>query len=163
MRTTLLIVLLSLFCFSSMAWADWAEDFMAMFTRSGVDPAVEQAFKAGVAPVEIVKMTQQAGGVEQAAVVKALYCAGVSGSTIQAVALEAGVADTDVAAGYKLSVQQCGPAAALNPDPFSTTQNIASKGSPVGDRGESPVIPPGIEGGGGAGVIPPPVVSRDRF
>lgn len=150
MRTTLLIVLLSLFCFSSMAWADWAEDFMAIFTRNGVDPAVEQAFKAGVAPVEIVKMTQQAGGVEQAAVVKALYCAGVSGSTVQAVALEAGVADTDVAAGYKLSVQQCGPAAALNPDPFSTTQNIASKGSPVGDRGEVPVIPP-------------PSASPDRF
>ena len=150
MRTTLLIVLLSLFCFSSMAWADWAEDFMAIFTRNGVDPAVEQAFNAGVAPVEIVKMTQQAGGVEQAAVVKALYCAGVSGSTIQAVALEAGVADTDVAAGYKLSVQQCGPAAALNPDPFSTTQNIASKGSPVGDRGEVPVIPP-------------PSASPDRF
>ena len=150
MRTTLLIVLLSLFCFSSMAWADWAEDFMSIFTRNGVDPAVEQAFKAGVAPVEIVKMTQQAGGVEQAAVVKALYCAGVSGSTVQAVALEAGVADTDVAAGYKLSVQQCGPAAALNPDPFSTTQNIASKGSPVGDRGEVPVIPP-------------PSASPDRF
>ena len=150
MRTTLLVVLLSLFCFSSMAWADWAEDFMAIFTRNGVDPAVEQAFNAGVAPVEIVKMTQQAGGVEQAAVVKALYCAGVSGSTIQAVALEAGVADTDVAAGYKLSVQQCGPAAALNPDPFSTTQNIASKGSPVGDRGEVPVIPP-------------PSASPDRF
>lgn len=150
MRTTLLIVLLSLFCFSSMAWADWAEDFMAIFTRNGVDPAVEQAFKAGVAPVEIVKMTQQAGGVEQAAVVKALYCAGVSGSTVQAVALEAGVADTDVAAGYKLSVQQCGPAAALNPDPFSTTQNIASKGSPVSDRGEVPVIPP-------------PSASPDRF
>ena len=150
MKTILFTTLLSLFCFSSVAFADWAEIFMDTFIRSGADPAVEEAFKAGVAPVEIVKMTQQAGGVEQAAVVKALYCAGVSGSTVQAVALEAGVADTDVAAGYKLSVQQCGPAAALNPDPFSTTQNIASKGSPVGDRGEVPVIPP-------------PSASPDRF
>ena len=163
MRTTLLIVLMSLFCFSSVAFADWAEIFMDTFIRSGADPAVEEAFKAGVAPVDIVKMTQETGGVAPAAVVKALYCAGVSGSTVQAVAVEAGVGDADVAAGYKQSVQQCGPAAALNPDPFSNTQNIASKGSPVGDRGEPPVIPPGIEGGGGGTVVPPPVVSRDRF
>lgn len=142
MKTILFTTLLSLFFFNSVALADWVEDFMAIFTSSGIDPAVEQAFKEGVAPVEIVKMTQQTGGVEPAAVVKALYCAGVSGSTVQVVASEAGLSNSDVAAGYKLSVQQCGPAAALNPDPFSTTQNIASKGSPVGNRAEVPVIPP---------------------
>ena len=161
MKTILFTTLLSLFCFSSVALADWAEDFMATFSNSGVDPAVEQAFKAGVAPVDIVKMTQEAGGVAPAAVVKALYCAGVSGSAVQVVALEAGVADSDVAAGYKQSVQQCGPATALNPDPFSNTQNIASKGSPVGDRGEPPVVPPG--GGGGGAVVIPPSASPDGF
>ena len=135
--------------------ADWAEDFMATFAGKGVDPAVEEAFKAGVAPLDILTMTQQTGGVESAAVVKALYCAGVSGTTVLAVASEAGVSSSDVAAGYKQSIGQCGPAAALNPDPFSNTQNIAAKGSPVGERIGSPGTPPG--GNGQPPVILPPV------
>ena len=160
MKTILCTTLLSLFCFSSVAFADWIEDFLAIFSRSGIDPAVERAFKDGVAPVEIVKMTQQTGGVEPAAVIKALYCAGVSGTTVQTAASEGGVSNADVAAGYKQSVGQCSPAAALNPDPFSRAPDIASKGSPVGERGESQVVlPPVIDGGG----TRPPSVSPDRF
>ena len=127
---------------STQAMADWAEDFMAIFSRRGIDLAVEEAFKAGAAPVEIVKVTQQTGEVEPAAVVKALYCAGVSGSTVQEAASSAGIPEADVAAGFKLSVGQCRPAAALNPDPFSRAQDIASKGSPFGVEGGPPVPPP---------------------
>lgn len=162
MKTIAVIGTLSLVLLSTQAFADWAEDFLATFASSGVDPAVEEAFEAGVTPLDIVKMTQQTGDVAPAAVVKALYCAGVSGSTVQAVAREAGVAESDVAAGYRQSIAQCAPAAALNPDPFSRTTDIAAQGSPVSGAGEPPQLPPGIEGGGGAIVIPPSV-SPDRF
>ena len=151
---------------SSTALADWAEDFTATAAKSGTDLAVTEAFRAGVAPADIVKMTQQTGGVAPAAVVKALYCAGVSGSTVQAAASEAGVSSSDVAAGYKQSVGQCGPAAGLNADPFSQTRNVATGGTPVGGTpgsgaGPPPVLPPVIDGGGPPPVVPP--VSVDRF
>ena len=97
---------------------------------------------------------------------KALYCADLNGSLVQSVASEAGVSSSDVAAGYKQCVGQCGPAAGLNADPFSQTRNVATGGTPVGGTpgggaGPPPVLPPVIDGGGPPPVIPP--VSVDRF
>ena len=155
MNKMIMAVVVLLCMVASVAYADWAEDFMNTFARKGVEPAVEEAFKVGVSPADIVKMIKEAGGVEPADAVKALYCVGVSGSVVQAAASEAGLPESVVAAGYKQSVDQCGPAAALNPDPFSNTQNIAAKGSPVGERSGSPGTPPG--GGGQPPVILPPV------
>ncbi len=136
---------------STQAMADWAEDFLATAASSGTEVAVVEALKIGIAPADIITMIQEAGEVEPVTVVKAFYCAGLSGSTVLAATGQAGVPESVVAAGYRQSVRQCGPAAALNPDPFSTTQNIASKGSPVGGA----VGPPGTPPGGGT---PPPVI-----
>lgn len=152
MKSILLTALVSVFAFSSTALADWAEIFTATNAKSGTEEAVVEAFKVGVAPLDIVKLVQQTGGVELAVVVKAFYCAGVPGPTVQAVANDAGLSSLDVTSGYKQSVVQCGPAAALNADPFSSSRNIASRGAPVGGEGRSPGA------GGGVIVVPPPVV-----
>lgn len=160
MKTIFLTVVLSLLL-GSTALADWAEDFTATAAKSGTDLAVVEALKVGVSPVDIVKLTQQAEGFAPAAVMKALYCADLNGSLVQSVASEAGVSSSDVAAGYKQSVGQCGPAAGLNADPFSQTRNVATGGTPVSGGGQPPaVIPPPIDGGV---VVPPPSASSDRF
>lgn len=156
--------------FSSPVLADWAEDFLATAASSGTEVAVVEALKVGIAPADITAMIKEAGGIEPVTVVKAFYCAGLSGSTVLAATGQAGLPETVVAAGYRQSVRQCSPAAALNPDPFSTTQNIASKESPVGERVGPPATPPGggtpppvilppVDGGGGTR---PPSVSPDH-
>jgi len=140
---------------SSSAYAEWADDFMVTYEKSGIEAAVVEALKGGIAPADITTMIQETGGIEPVSVVKAFYCAELNSTTILSAANAAGLPESVVAAGYKQSIGQCGPAAALNPDPFSNTQNIAAKGSPVGERGEPPLIPPG--GGGQPPVILPPV------
>jgi hypothetical protein len=163
MKKTASAVLLVVLFLSSPVLADWAENFLATAAKNGIDPAVEEAFSAGVSPYDIVTMTRRAGDIEPAAVIKALYCAGVSGSAVQSVARATGIDNAAVAAGFKESVGQCGPAAALNPDPFSRTQDIFSKGSPVSGGDDSPVIPPGIDGDGGNGTVVHPPASPSRF
>jgi hypothetical protein len=143
MKNITVIVSLSLLLMGTQARADWVDDFMAILASSGVEPAVEKGLEAGVTPEDMVTMSQQAGEVEPAAVIKALYCAGVSSTTILAAADTAGVPESAVAAGYRQSVGQCAPAAVLNPDPFSRTSDIAAKGSPVGG-GEPPETSPGM-------------------
>lgn len=154
---------------STQALADWAEDFTETYEKRGTEAAVVEALEAGVAPADIIIMIQEAGIVEPATVLKAFYCAELNSTTIISAANTAGLPESIVAVGYKQSVQQCGPAASLNPDPFSNTQNIAAKGSPVGERvgppgtppgsGLPPVILPPVDGGGGAR---PPSASPDR-
>ncbi len=160
---------------SSPVFADWAEDFTATVAQSGTDVAVVETLKVGVPPLDIVKLTQQTGEVAPAEVVKAFYCAGLSGTLVNSVADQAGVSSVDVAAGFRQSLVQCGPAAGLNADPFSRTTNVAVGNTPIGGtpvggtpgggpgRGAGPpaVLPPVIDGGGPPPVLPP--VSPDRF
>ena len=162
---------------NTQALADWAEDFAANVASQGPEFAVAEALKVGTAPEDIMALIQQTGTVqvEPVVAIKTLYCLGVSGPVVNAAAADAGVPTSVVAAGFQQSVQQCGPAGGLKPDPFSRSAEVAGgpttfrgqrpPGTPPGPPpglppGPPPVLPPG---GGPPPVIPPPSVSPPGF
>ena len=160
---------------NTQALADWAEDFAANVASQGPEFAVAEALKVGTAPEDILALIQQTGTVqvEPVAAIKTLYCFGVSGPVVNAAAVNAGVPTSVVAAGFQQSVQKCGPAGGLRPDPFSRSAEVAGgpttfrgqgdpQGPPPGVPPEStpPVVVPPVDGGGGGR---PPSVSPPGF
>ena len=152
MKKIVLIGSLSLLLMSAHALAEWVEVFEATVLTRGEDEAVIAALQAGASPADIVALVEETGGAAPTGVIKGLYCAGVSGTTVQAAATQAGLAESVVAAGFQQSVQQCGPAGGLKPDPFSRTSDVASGGTTYRGQGGPP---PGTPPGGG---VPPPVI-----
>lgn len=179
MKTLYALVVLSFLAFSSAAFADWAEDFAANVASQGPEFAMQEALKIGTAPEDILVLIQQTGTVQVPPVVaiKALYCFGFSGPVVNAAAVNAGVPASVVATGFQQSVQQCGPAGGLKPDPFSRSSEVAGGVTTFRGQGRPPGTPPGppegvppdsrppavlppVDGGGGGR---PPSVSPPGF
>lgn len=176
MKKSIVGAFLLVFLTASFALADWAEDFVLTASASGEEVAVMQALGGGVSPVDMLKLALKEEAVDVAAVIKALYYAGISGSVIEAAAIEAGVPDEYLVAGNRQSVGSWGPAEQRTYNPLEFAQNTAISGrgttdspyTPPGQAGQpgqpgqpdqpgqSPDVPPVIP-------VPPPSVSPDRF
>ena len=95
---------------ATFAFAGWVEDFQGEYQRSGIDPAVVAALKAGIQPADIIVEGLKIEGLNPVNLIQALYCAGVPGDDIGPAALEAGISQLVLSAGYEQSVARCGSA-----------------------------------------------------
>ncbi len=103
---TFLFVLMS----SSIACADWVDNFKADYLKLNIDQAVANAMKEGIAPALILEEGLKLQSLNPVGLVRALYCAGAPGHEIEKAASEYGVSSLVVATGFKKSVAECGGA-----------------------------------------------------
>lgn len=125
------------------AFADWFEVFTKTFTEKGIDDAVKDAIKGGVAPDPIVEKAITFENLNPQNIVKALYCSGANGQDIMAAAEKHGISELVVTAGYQSSVEQCGDQVA---DTQAYSGNAVRRGPsfsapPSGGRGRPFVSP----------------------
>ncbi len=104
------LVLIPLFC--TAASAEWQSEFNEKYISWGIDQAVEVALQDGVDPDSITREGRSLVGLSPQNLVKALYCAGVRGKDIRDAAANNGVSDSNVTAGYKMSLAECRDAVA---------------------------------------------------
>ncbi len=104
------LVLIPLFC--TIASAQWQSDFDENYTNHGIDQAVEVALQDGVDPESITREGRSLAGLSPQNLVRALYCAGVRGKDIRDAAANNGISDSNVTAGYKMSLAECRDAVA---------------------------------------------------
>lgn len=87
--------------------ANWLSEFMDLYTNQNIDIAVEKAYEEGVSPDDIVETGLTIETLSPPELVKALYCAGVSGEDVYNAAQKNKVSDLIVAAGFKKSKEEC--------------------------------------------------------
>lgn len=87
--------------------ANWLNKFMDIYKNQNIDAAVENAVEEGVAPDAIVENSLKIQTVNPQNLVKALYCAGVSGEDVYNAAKKNDVSELIVAAGFKKSKDEC--------------------------------------------------------
>jgi hypothetical protein len=102
--TALLIVGLT----STMAFAEWLEDFDNSNAEKGIEVAVADAIKAGITPEVITKHALTIQELNPQNIVKALYCSGANGQDVRAAAEKHGISELIITAGFQNSVEECG-------------------------------------------------------
>lgn len=102
--TALMILGLSV----SVAHADWLTDFMDIYKNRNIDDAVEQAVEEGITPDDIVENGLTIETLSPPDLIKALYCAGVTGEDIYNSAQKYDISELIVAEGFKKSTEECG-------------------------------------------------------
>ena len=103
-----LMALIALGFAATVACAEWLVDFTGNYAGKGIDFAVEEAIKAGIAPDAIVEKGLALENLNPQNLVKALYCAGANGQDITAAASKYQISELIIEAGYKKSVEECG-------------------------------------------------------
>lgn len=93
---------------ASFANADWLGDFMDNYTNKNIDEAVEKAVEEGITPDDIVKNGLTIETLSPPDLVKALYCAGVTGEDIYNAAQKNSVSEVIVTEGFRKSKDECG-------------------------------------------------------
>ena len=93
---------------ASLAAANWLNDFISEFQKSGIDEAVKVALKQGALPDDIMANGLQFKELNPQNLVKAMYCSGIRGDDIRAAGQKHDVSDLIIIAGYKKSVEECG-------------------------------------------------------
>ncbi|MBW1635625.1 MAG: hypothetical protein JRC87_01170 [Deltaproteobacteria bacterium] len=99
------VVFVLMFC--SVASAEWQDDFREVYTRNGIEPAVQNALEKGVGPDLIVGQAHGLADLDLQELVKALYCSGVKGQDVRAAAANNEIPESTVVAGYKESMVVC--------------------------------------------------------
>ncbi len=121
---------------ASVACADWLSDFQENYKNKSIDLAVENALKEGIKPQIIAG---QCFAIDQKLnpenLVKALYCAGVSGQEVYNVAQEFNISELIVTVGFEKSVTECGDRVA-DTQPYTPggSQEIGSFGPESGPK-----------------------------
>lgn len=92
---------------AAIANADWIADFSDSYKNKGIDDAVEKAIKQGVSPNDIVEKGLLIQTLTPPDLVKALYCAGVTGEDIYNAAQKNSLSELIVTAGFKKSKDEC--------------------------------------------------------
>jgi hypothetical protein len=93
---------------ATIASADWLANFKDTYQNQSIDIAVENAMKEGIGPDIIVENALAIETLNPQNLIKAMYCAGVSGRDIYLAADKFQVSELIVAAGFKKSVEECG-------------------------------------------------------
>ena len=89
------------------ALAGWVEDFQADYQNNDLSQAVVNAMKEGVPPAQIIDEGLRLDGVNPIQLIQALYCAGASGTDVGPAALDAGISQLALSAGYEKSIAEC--------------------------------------------------------
>ena len=131
--TAFLIIGLS----ASVASADWLGDFKGNYQNKNIDIAVENALKEGISPDIIMENALAFENINPQNIIKALYCAGVSGQDIYVAAQKFNISELIVTAGFKKSVEECGDRVA-DTQPYTPGNQGRGRGF-----GGPPSTPPG--------------------
>ncbi len=94
----------------SVASANWLDIFKQFYSDKGIDHAVEKALEEGATPELIVKNATELVEFEDLNsqnLVKALYCAGISGKEIYEASINYEISEMIIQAGYEKSVDEC--------------------------------------------------------
>ena len=113
---------------TSLAMANWLDDFIREFQKSGIDEAVKVALKKGAVPDAIMENGLKFRELNPQNLVKAMYCSGIRGDDIRAAGQKYDVSDLIIVAGYKKSVEECG-------DQLVDTQAYTPVASQIGFAG----------------------------
>ncbi|MBU0943585.1 MAG: hypothetical protein KJ804_11010 [Proteobacteria bacterium] len=92
---------------ASVALAAWNDNFQSTYHKDGIDKAVIEALKEGIAPYPIIAVGQTIEGLNPQNLIKALYCAGADGNDIGKAALDNGISELILKAAYDKSVEEC--------------------------------------------------------
>lgn len=96
-------------CFlATVAYADWLADFMENYTNKGIDFAVEKAVKQDISTTDIMEQGLLIQTLTPPDLVKALYCAGVTGEDIYNAAQDFSVSELIIAEGFTKAKVECG-------------------------------------------------------
>lgn len=93
---------------STLAFAEWLEDFDKTNTEKGIEVAVTGAIKAGITPDVITEHALKNADLNPQNIVKALYCSGANGQDVRAAAEKHGISELIIAAAFQNSVEECG-------------------------------------------------------
>lgn len=130
--TALLIIGLT----STVAFAEWLEDFDKSNTEEGIEIAVADAIKDGITPEAITEHALTIAELNPQNLVKALYCSGANGQDVRAATEKHGISEIIIAAGFQNSVEECGDQVA---DTQAYSDNAPRKpsfaGTPSGSGG----------------------------
>lgn len=125
---------------SSVACADWLADFRDNYKNKSIDVAVENAMKEGVGPDIIVENGLALENLNPQNLVKALYCAGVSGKEVYEASEKYKISELLVVAGFKKSVEECGDRV-TETQPYSpVNRERGPKFPPPGPKPKRPVV-----------------------
>ncbi|PHR26296.1 MAG: hypothetical protein COA36_12510 [Desulfotalea sp.] len=102
--TSLLLIGLTV----SVAQADWLDDFTNSYKTENIDKAVDNAIQDGITPNLIVEHGLTITTINPQNIVKALYCAGVSGEDIYTAAQNNNISTLIITAGFQKSTVECG-------------------------------------------------------
>lgn len=122
---------------STVVCADWLIDFKDNYKNKSIDIAVENAMKEGISPDIIVENGLAFENMNPQNLVKALYCAGVSGKDVYETAEKFNISELIVAAGFKKSVEECGDRV-VDTQPYTPGNQGSGRGF-----GGPPSVPPG--------------------
>ncbi len=122
---------------ASIASADWLNDFKDTYQNKNIDLAVENALKEGINPSIIMENSLAFPNINPQNIIKALYCAGVSGQDIYTAAQQFNISELIVTAGFKKSVEECGDRVA-DVQPYTPGNQGRGRGF-----GGPPSTPPG--------------------
>lgn len=78
------------------------------YNKIGIDNLVVELLKEGISPDTIVKDCIEIEGLNPQNLVKALYCAGVTGEDVRKASEKYGISEPMIVAGYKKSIDECG-------------------------------------------------------
>jgi surface antigen len=104
----LLAAIMIVALWGSVAHADWLDNFKKLYQEENIEIAVDNAIQEGIAPDVVTKNALKIATVNPQNLVKALYCAGVSGEDVYTSAQNSNISSIIVAAGFKKSVEECG-------------------------------------------------------
>jgi hypothetical protein len=77
------------------------------YNKIGIDKVVVELLKDGVKPNQIVEDCLPLDGLNPQNLIRALYCAGVTGQDVREAAENNDITEVIVVAGYKKSVDEC--------------------------------------------------------
>jgi surface antigen len=129
----------------SVASADWLGEFKKSYQEKNLDIAVEKAYKGGVSPDDITKNSLDIATVNPQNLVKALYCAGVTGQDVYTACQNNNISELILAAGFKKSKEECGDMV-TDTQPYTPggAQGRGFGGANRGQRGKPYASPSGF-------------------
>ena len=131
----LLVSIIIVALWVSVAHADWAADFIASYETAGLELAVDKALQQGITPELIIATALSIDGVNPQTIIEALFLAGVDSEEITDAATKNKISSLVITAG----LQQA------NGDLVAATQIYSPTGTPSGRFGRGD----GSSGGSG--------------
>ena len=117
MKRKIVLLTVCALLIATLAKANWLDDFISEFQKSGIDEAVKVALNQGAVPDEIMDNGLKFKELNPQNLVKAMYCGGIRGDDIRAAGQKYDVSDLIIIAGYKRALRSAA-ISSLTPRPI---------------------------------------------